>query len=123
MDSHQIFYLAAQAALASVLWWSSFCRLAHIDKETIREIRIAVWLQGASSTVPRAAPYLPLIERDFPWVPLTTPIEIWLCLLASMVFIQIATSRHWANGTPRSYIKPECRPMRREQDFKDTSPC
>lgn len=123
MDAITMLYLAAQAALSAVLWWSSFCRLTHIARETIREIALAFWFQGAMSTTLLIAPYLPLLDDDFKWQPYTTPLPVWLCMLASIVFIQIATARHWVAGVPRSYIKPEHRPMRRSQDFKDTFPC
>jgi hypothetical protein len=126
MDAVHIFILAAQAVLSSLLWWSSFCRLTHTDRETIREIRAAVWFQGAVATTMTIAPYLPLIDKDFTWPVYTTPVWVWLCLLASQVCIQIATSRHWYSGVPRSYIKPEYRPMRRSIDspsFEETTTC
>ena len=123
MDALHVFYLASQAVLAAVLWWSSFCRLTHTDRETIREIRAAVWFQGSVATTLLIAPYLPLLDKAFTWPAYTTPVQIWLCVLAAQVRIQIATSRHWHDGVPRSYIKPECRPMRRARDFEDTFTC
>ena len=105
-----------QAGLAVALFVAGFCRLTHTTRETIREIRFAVVYQTAAALTVLAAPWLPLAEPGLPWAVGTTPEWTWLMLLSAGVCIQIATARHWAEGVPRSYIKPECRPMRRARD-------
>lgn len=120
MNKLDIGFLILQSLFAASLFVSGFCRLAHTDGETILEIRAAVVYQTSAAVTLLAAPWLPLVDPLITWAVGTTPAGVWLMLLSSGAFIQIATSRHWFGGVPRSYIKPECRPMRRNDDFQST---
>lgn len=116
--------LVLQTALAIALFVCGFLRLALTDRETIAEIRAALVYQSATAVTLLFAPWAPLFDaHHLTWPVGTTPLWAWLMLLSAFVAIQVATTRHWRHGTPRSYIKPECRPMRRQNDFKNTLPC
>ena len=116
MNAHIVF-LVLQVLAGASLFCSSFCRLRHISNETIAEIRFAVWLQSVSSLTVIVAPFLPLVEPAFCWPPGETPIEVWVGIVITSAFIQIATARHWMAGVPWSYTKPEHRPMRRASEI------
>ena len=116
--------LVVQTALALALFICGFLRLALTDSETIVEIRAALVWQSATAATLMFAPWMPLSDPiHLTWPVGTTPDVFWLMLLSSSAGIQIATMRHWENGTPRSYLKPECRPMRRQNDFGDSASC
>lgn len=95
--------LALQVALAGLLAWTCFCRLALTSARTLREIRWSIWFLGVAAGLVLGAPVLPLLDAAFDWPPGTTPAFIWLLLLLAIVMVQVATSRHWRHGTPPSF--------------------
>lgn len=116
--------LVIQTALALALFICGFLRLALTDGETIVEIRAALVWQSATAATLIFAPWAPLADPvHLTWQVGTTPEIFWLMLLSSAAGIQVATMHHWEHGTPRGYIKPECRPMRRQNDFRDSASC
>lgn len=116
--------LVVQTALALALFICGFLRLALTDSETLVEIRAALVWQSATAVTLFFAPWAPLFDADhLTWPVGTTPLWAWIMLLSASVAIQVATTRHWRHGTPRSYLKPECRPMRRQNDFGDSASC
>lgn len=116
--------LVIQLIAGVALFYSSFCRLTHTTLETITEIRMAIWAQSVAALSIIFCPFLPLFEPSCWWPAMTTPIEAWALLVASSAAIQIATARHWVNGIPASYIKPQHRTVRRRRstDFESTMP-
>ena len=116
--------LVIQTALALALFICGFLRLALTDGETLVEIRAALVWQSITATTLIFAPWMPMADPGhLTWPIGSTPVIFWLMLLSSSAGIQIATMRHWGNGVPRSYIKPECLPMRRKNDFRDSASC
>lgn len=103
MISEPLLLVLAQALLALVLMWSCFCRLVRTSMRTLREIRWAIFLLWLAAGMVLAAPGLPLLDSVFSWRPGTTPAWIWLLLLASIVIVQLATSKYWRGGTPRDF--------------------
>ena len=118
-----IIALGLQTAMSIALFYSCFCRLVATDATTIREVRWAIWFQGTAAALVCVAPWLPIVEPDADWPPLTTPVWIWLLLLAGSLSLKVSTARHWTEGVPRSFVRPECRPCRRAADnsHKETS--
>lgn len=92
-----------QVTLASLLAWTCFCRLVKTSARTLREIRWSIWFLGTVAGLVLGAPLLPLLDAAFTWAPGTTPAAIWLLLLLAIVMVQVATSRHWRDGTPPSF--------------------
>ncbi len=97
--------MVVQVALASLLAWTCFCRLALTSARTLREIRWSIWFLGTVAGLVLGAPLLPLLDAAFTWPPGTTPAAIWLLLLLAIVMVQVSTSRHWRHGTPPSFRK------------------
>lgn len=121
MDATLI-YLLLQALAGGSLFWSSFCRLTLTSTETLLDVRMAIWAQSVSGIALLMCPYLPIIHNEFEWAPLTTPTLVWIFVGISAAVVQIVTSRHWVGKVPRSYLKPEYRPMLRDRatDFQVT---
>lgn len=92
-----------QVLLAGALAWACFCRMAKTSARTLREIRWAIWFLWFAASAVLAAPVLPLLDPAFSWPAGTTPAGVWLMLLAAVVAVQLATSRHWRGGTPRDF--------------------
>lgn len=95
--------LLLQAVLAFALAWTCFCRLVKTSHRTLREIRWAIWFLCIAAGIVLGAPVLPLLDPVFTWPAFTTPAAVWLLLLAAILIVQVATSRHWAKGTPRQF--------------------
>lgn len=99
-------FLFFQLVFSAVLIWSCFCRLVVTDDQTVREVRLAIWLEGVASMLLLVAPILPLMApKTFVWVVFSTPSWAWLLLLASAMLVQVVTSKHWKHGTPTSFMK------------------
>lgn len=113
--------LLVQLIGGGLLFWSSFCRLTLTSNETIQSIRLAIWLQSVAALFVIASPYLPLVDSSLGWPAFTTPIEVWVGVVATSAAMQIVTAIHWERGVPHSYIKPEHRPMRRRRTDEFTS--
>jgi len=99
--------MVVQVALAGVLAWTCFCRLVKTNAQTLREVRWSIWFLGTVAGLVLGAPLLPLLDAAFTWPPGTTPAVIWVLLLLAIVMVQVATSRHWRDGTPDSF-RVEC---------------
>lgn len=95
--------LIVQSILAGALMWSCFVRLAKTNAETVREIRWAIWFLFCCAGLVFASPILPMLDSSINWRSMTTPAWIWISLLAAIVMVQVATSRHWKHGPPSSY--------------------
>lgn len=99
-------FLIIQALFSVALAWSCFCRLVRTDDQTIREIRLAIWLEGVAAMLLLVAPFLPLLPRqDFNWPAFTTPEWAWLFLLIAATLVQVATAKHWKHGVPTPFLK------------------
>lgn len=120
MNGIEFALLAMQLAAGAALFWSSFCRLTHVSHETLPDIRLVVWVQSVSALTVIFTPLLPIVEPVCDWPPLTTPLWVWVGVIVSAAAIQIVTARHWVDGVPRDYTKPEHRPMRRAGEMKKT---
>lgn len=89
--------LVAHETLCAALFYSVFCRAIKSCRKVRLDVRIAFFLLGAVSCAGMAAP----IAWSF------IPDPLWLTLLSSVVFVQIATSLHWDDGVPVRFLKPE----------------
>lgn len=106
MSSYPFPFLLLQLVFSAVLIWSCFCRLVVTDDQTIREVRLAIWLEGVAAMLLMSAPVLPLVSpQTLNWPAFTTPSWVWLVLLASAMLVQVVTSKHWKHGTPTSFLK------------------
>lgn len=124
MTNTDALFLTIQCALGIGLFICGFLRLALTDQETFADIRAALVCKATSGLTVFFAPFAPIFEPEYlAWKPYTTPEVVWLMVLGASFWMQWATSRHWEHGTPRSFIKPEHRPMRRVADFTDSTPC
>lgn len=119
--SEYVLALVIQVVAGASLFWSSFCRLSLTDDTTLPEIRYVVWFQSVTALFVIFAPFLPIVESDFKWAPLTTPLWVWVMLVVSAASVQIVTAVHWGSGVPRPYLRPEYRPKRRASDNADST--
>ncbi|MGE4243706.1 hypothetical protein [Ramlibacter sp.] len=95
------FELLVQAALAGLLMWTCLCRVVKTDQDTHREVRWAIVFEGLAAGLVLGAPVLPiLMPNEATWAPWTTPLWVWIALLAAVALVQIVTAKYWAGGRP-----------------------
>jgi len=117
-------FLTLQCAFGIGLFVCCFLRLALTDQDTFADIRAALVCKATAGISVFFAPFAPIFEPEYlHWPAYTTPGVVWLLVLGSSFWMQLATSRHWERCVPRSFIKPEHRTMHRAADFKDSSSC
>ncbi len=97
------FLLLAQVLLGAALGYSCFCRLTKTDDDTVREIRWAIWFEGAMGLFVAGAPVLPLLVPEISWKAWTTPLWAWLALLAAATLVQLVTARLWRFNVPQDF--------------------
>lgn len=102
--------LGVQFVFAAGLFWSCFCRLVKTNAETIREIRLAIWLESVAAALVMGAPILPLVmPAEFlghglvRWQPWTTPAWVWVVLLVAATLMQLVTAKFWRNAPPPDF--------------------
>ena len=92
--------------LCVALFYSCFCRAVKSDMRVHLDVRVAFNLLGSAACGGFAAPVMGYQPH---WFGLT--------LLAAVVYTQWVTAKHWQQGVPDKFIKPEHRPkMRRASD-------
>lgn len=95
----QLVLLFLQVAFAAMLMWSCFCRLVKTNAGTYREVRWAILLELIAAGMLLGAPFMPwLMPREVDWAPLSTPMWVWVAMLAAALVMQLVTARYWANG-------------------------
>ncbi len=105
----QTFLMIVQSVCAGGLAWSCFCRLVYTNHETVREIRLAIWLQCVTSALACWAPLMPALipelhgAGDFRWLPGQTPIWIYVAVVVSTTLMQLVMAQYWRYGTPSDF--------------------
>jgi hypothetical protein len=84
---------AVYLALAMALFYTSFCRLVMVDRETVPVIRIAFYAQAVAAA---GAAFSILFWGHRPEIP-------DILVMGSMVCVQVTTSRLWRDGVPVQY--------------------
>ena len=103
--------LVAHEILCAALFYSVFGRAVKSCAKVRTDVRVAFFALGLIACIGMAAPLA--------WGFIPSP--LFLALLAAIVAVQLTTSRHWANGVPSMFIKPEHVPrMRRATDREAT---
>lgn len=103
----ELISLQALHALAFVgLVATSAMRLYKTNCQTLDVIRLAVWALFCTSVLMLFAP----IAHEF-WPDLCAheyrPTWVVTCHAWAVLAVQYFTGKHWKNGVPRSYTKPE----------------
>jgi hypothetical protein len=92
--------------LCVALFWSVFCRSVRVDKTTMLDVRIALWLVGLASLSGLGAPL-------YGW----TPDLVTLIIVGAVVVMQAVMATHWQHGVPYQFIHKQHRPKRRSGDL------
>lgn len=92
--------------LCLALIYGVFARACKTDERVRADVRIAFLLLALASGIAAIAPLAFGIY----------PTSISVLLLAAFVSVQITKARHWENGVPHGFYKPECAPRRRRCD-------
>ncbi|WP_207186263.1 hypothetical protein [Rhodocyclus purpureus] len=90
--------ILAHELLCVVLLYTVFCRAVRTDHTVRVDVRAAFCLLGAVACIGVPAPLI--------WD--GVPSTFTLALLAVITVVQVVTARHWANGVPIGFYKPEC---------------
>lgn len=106
MTTEQTAFLWAHELLCLALFYSAFCRAVKSDTRVHLDVRLAFNALGAVACWGFVAPLMGY-----------TPHWFGICLLAAIVTTQWVTAKHWQQGVPDRFMKPEHRPkMRRASD-------
>lgn len=98
--------LIAHELLCLLLIYTVFCRAVRTDHTVRVDVRLSFFLLGVVACFGVPAPLIwGLIPNTFT-----------LLLLAGVTIVQISTARHWVDGVPHVFYKPECAPRRRRSD-------
>lgn len=100
--------LVAHLILCAMLIFTVFCRAVRTDHTVRLDVRFAFFCMGIVACLGIPAPLI--------WSFTPTPFSV--LLLAGIVLVQLTTSRHWKDGVPYSFYKPDCRPGRRSCEMK-----
>lgn len=84
--------------LCLALFWTSFCRLVHTDESTYLSVRTGLWLVAASALAAAVAPWV--WEVRFQWFS--------VAIAASVLVLQLSTSRFWRSGVPAHLQRRSC---------------
>lgn len=102
--NYAAFLLVAQVLMGLALGYSCFCRLTKTNDDTVREIRWSIWFEGVTGLLVAGAPFVPLLVPEVTgWPPWTTPMWLWIALLAGATMVQVATSRLWRFNVPEDF--------------------
>lgn len=85
-------------ALCLALSWACFCRLVHTNRETLWSVRAGIFAMCCAALTFAMAPWA--WGADTSW--------FVVGLVASVLAMQIATSRFWHMGVPEHFQKRDC---------------
>lgn len=101
--------IGIQLVAGLALFYSCFCRLTKTNRDTVREIRWAIWLEGVAAALVAFAPFLPGMVPElagkghFKWAYGTTPTWVFVALLVAAALVQMSTSRFWRFKVPEDF--------------------
>jgi hypothetical protein len=108
---NHVVILILHETLCAAIFFSVFCRSVKSSAKVRADVRLAFVMLGTVACAGMAAPLVWGLIPDL----------FVLSLLASIAAVQIATSRHWADGVPQGYYRPEFVPrLRRATDYLET---
>ena len=102
------FLLIAHEILSVMLFMTVFIRSVPCSSRVRLDIRFAFFVLGLAACAGMAAP----LAWGF------VPSVFSVLLLASVVLVELVTTRYWQGGVPAAFFKPEFRPLRRSTDFE-----
>ncbi len=90
-----------------VLLWSVFYRATITSRNTLLSVRIGLFAMSAAALVGMVAPLYGY-----------SPHYITVIVVVCIVYAQAMFAGYWRTSVPGQYIKPECRTLRRREDFE-----